>query len=215
MRLLIFPAILFTLSGLLGWAFADQLVFPEDYDEVVTWLRSHGDYGWLVGAGVILGDALLPLPSTPAMFAMGIIYGPFWGGLICGAAMVLAGLIGFGATRALGRRAALFLVGEKDLARTEAFYERWGMLAVIFGRAVGGPAEWAVILAGLSEMSVMRVFAGLCIGGFASGWVIAALGAYSVNEPAIAAALAIAFLGILLIVSRRMSGSTEPAASDA
>jgi hypothetical protein len=49
MRLLIFPAILFSATALLVWAFGDRLVFPEEYDEVVAWLRDQGSYAWLVG----------------------------------------------------------------------------------------------------------------------------------------------------------------------
>ena len=65
MRLLLFPIILFALGGTLAWVFADQLAMPEDYAELVTWLRAPGDYAWAVGLLLILGDALLPLPSAP------------------------------------------------------------------------------------------------------------------------------------------------------
>jgi uncharacterized membrane protein YdjX (TVP38/TMEM64 family) len=202
MRLLIFPAILFGVTALIAWAVGDRLVFPEDFDDVVVWLRSHGAYAWAVGGGVILADALMPVPSTPAMFSMGIIYGPLLGGIVCGTASVIAGLVGFGATRMLGRRGALYLVGEKDLLRTEAFYERWGLYAVVVGRAVGGPAEWAVILAGLSRMPFRSVLGALILGGFASGMVMAALGAGAVTRPLLAVAITLIVLGAMLLASR-------------
>jgi uncharacterized membrane protein YdjX (TVP38/TMEM64 family) len=206
-RLLIFPALLFGIAALLTWTLGDHLVFPESFDDVVVWLRGHGAYAWAVGGGVILADALLPVPSTPAMFSMGIIYGPLLGGLVCGTASVIAGLMGFGATRLLGRRAALYLVGEKDLQRTEAFYERWGLYAVVFGRAVGGPAEWAVILAGLSRMPFLHVLGALVLGGFVSGLVMAALGAAAVTQPLMAVAISSLLLGAMLVAGRWLTRS--------
>jgi uncharacterized membrane protein YdjX (TVP38/TMEM64 family) len=202
MRLLIFPALLFGLTALLGWTLGDRLVFPESFDDVVVWLRSHGAYAWAIGGGVILADALLPVPSTPAMFSMGIIYGPLVGGAVCGTASVIAGLAGFGATRMLGRRGALYLVGEKDLERTEAFYDRWGLYAVVLGRAIGGPAEWAVILAGLSRMPFGKVLGALILGGFVSGIVMASLGAVAVAQPLSAIAITLALLGAMLLGGR-------------
>jgi uncharacterized membrane protein YdjX (TVP38/TMEM64 family) len=208
-RLLFFPVTLLIIGSTLAYVFSDQLIFPEDYDAVVDWLRSHGDYAWAVGAAVILGDALLPLPSAPAMFAMGVIYGPLLGALISGTAMVFSGLIGYGAIVLLGRRGAEFIVGKDDLAHTERFYERWGTVAVIFGRAIGGFAEWAVIFAGLSKMPFTRVLAAICVGAYVASGVVATLGALSVFRPEIAIGISLAILGLIVLLSRWMSKQSE------
>jgi uncharacterized membrane protein YdjX (TVP38/TMEM64 family) len=202
MRLLIVPAILFGITALLLWTLGERVELPESLDEVVVWLRSHGDRAWLVGGGVILADSILPMPSTPALLTLGIIYGPLLGGLIGGVASVSAGMLGFGATRLLGRRGALFLVGERDLLRTQTFYARWGLYAVAFGRALGGPAELAVVIAGLSEMSLLSVLGALCLGGFVSGFVMAGLGAVAVTQPLLATAGVVTLLGTLLLLGR-------------
>ena len=209
MRLLLFPIILFALGGTLAWAFADQLAMPEDYAELVTWLRAQGDYAWAVGLLLILGDALLPVPSAPAMFAMGVIYGPLLGTLISGTAMVLASLIGYGSLKLLGRGAAVRIIGEADLERTERFYERWGMIAVIFGRAIGGPAEWAVIFAGLSNMPFRKVLGAISIGAYVASAVVASLGAMSVFEPVLALAISLAALAAIVLLSRWMSSKSD------
>ena len=209
MRLLLFPIILFALGGTLAWAFADQLAMPEDYAELVTWLRAQGDYAWAVGLLLILGDALLPVPSAPAMFAMGVIYGPLLGTLISGTAMVLASLIGYGSLKLLGRGAAVRIIGEADLERTERFYERWGMIAVIFGRAIGGPAEWAVIFAGLSNMPFRKVLGAISIGAYVASAVVASLGAMSVFEPALALAISLTALAAIVLLSRWMSSKSD------
>ena len=209
MRLLLFPIILFALGGTLAWVFADQLAMPEDYAELVTWLRAQGDYAWAVGLLLILGDALLPVPSAPAMFAMGVIYGPLLGTLISGTAMVLASLIGYGSLKLLGRGAAVRIIGEADLERTERFYERWGMIAVIFGRAIGGPAEWAVIFAGLSNMPFRKVLGAISIGAYVASAVVASLGAMSVFEPVLALAISLAALAAIVLLSRWMSSKSD------
>jgi uncharacterized membrane protein YdjX (TVP38/TMEM64 family) len=208
-RLLLFPIILFALGGTLAWVFADQLAMPEDYAELVTWLRAQGDYAWAVGLLLILGDALLPVPSAPAMFAMGVIYGPLLGTLISGTAMVLASLIGYGSLKLLGRGAAVRIIGEADLERTERFYERWGMIAVIFGRAIGGPAEWAVIFAGLSNMPFRKVLGAISIGAYVASAVVASLGAMSVFEPALALAISLTALAAIVLLSRWMTSKSD------
>ncbi len=208
MRLLILPTLLLGFSSLFLWGLGDRLAFLDEFDAVVAWLRAQGGYAWAVGAGVILSDAVLPAPSTLTTFALGIIYGPLLGGAIGGLASVLAGVLGFGATRLLGRRGALWLLGERDLARTQAFYERWGLYAVVLGRAIGGPAEWAVILAGLSNLRFLPVLGALCLGGFGSGFVMAALGAMAVTHPLAAVAASAALLTAILLVGHwlRRSG---------
>ena len=211
MRLILFPILLFVLGGTLAWLLADQLALPDDYDAVVAWLRTKGDVAWLVGAGVIMGDALLPLPSAPAMFAMGVIYGPVVGTLIAGTAMVGASLVGYGALRLLGRDLAARIVGERDLAATERFYERWGLTAVILGRAIGGPAEWAVLFAGLSRMPFRRVLLGIALGSYVASAVVASLGATSTYEPELAFVLSVGLAGIVALVSRRMIRASEDA----
>ena len=205
MRLILFPLILFAISSTLAWMFADQLAMPEDYGELVIWLRAQGDYAWAIGLLVIMGDAVLPLPSAPAMFAMGVIYGPLLGTLISGTAMVFASLVGYGALKLLGRSAAIRVIGEADVERTERFYDRWGMIAVIFGRAIGGPAEWAVIFAGLSNMPFKRVLGAICTGAYVASAVIASLGAMSVFEPALALAISLSILIAVVSLSRWMT----------
>ena len=120
MRLLIVPAVWLASGAMLTWVLGDTLSLPSSFDEVVAWLRGHGAYAWAVAAAVIVADAFLPVPSTPALASLGIIYGWLAGGLVASGALMVAGLLGFGTTRALGQRGARLLIGEADLARTIA-----------------------------------------------------------------------------------------------
>jgi len=52
---------------------------------------------------------------------------------------LLSHLLAFGMIRALGEGFTLWVVGERDLQRSRAFYERRGAYAVATAGAVGGP----------------------------------------------------------------------------
>ncbi len=190
-RLLLIPLLFLLFSSLTLLVFGHRLEVPETFAEAVEWLRSFDRWVWAVAMGVIIGDFLLPLPSTPAIVTLGIVYGPLMGGLLGGIATTIAGLLGFGITRALGRRGAAFLVGEDDLAWAERFYERWGIYAVVLGRAIGGPAEWLILIAGISGMPFPRVLVALIVGGFSASFVTAWLGDLAVDRPYLAITLVI------------------------
>ncbi len=204
MRLLLIPLLFVLLSGLTLLAIGDRLEIPGSFAEAVSWLRSFERWAWAAGMGVIIADFLLPMPSTPALVGLGIIYGPLVGGLIGGAAATIGGLLAFGLTRSLGRRGALFLVGERDLMRAQRFYERWGIYAVVLGRAIGGPAEWLVLIAGISDMAFLRVLGALIIGGFSAGFVNAWLGHVAVDRPLLALTLVMLLAVLLAWLGRRL-----------
>ena len=204
MRLLLIPLLFVLLSAGIFLAVGDRLEVPASFAEAVAWVRSFERWAWAVAMGVIVADFLLPLPSTPALVGLGIIYGPLIGGLLGGLATTLAGLLAFGLTRLLGRRGALFLVGERDLARAERFYERWGIYAVTLGRAIGGPAEWLILIAGISGMAFPRVLAGLIVGGFSAAFVNAWLGDLAVDRPLLAVTLVLVLAVALAWLGRRL-----------
>jgi len=205
MRLLIVPLSFLAFGLTTAWALGERWQVPGSLDAVVAWLRSYGEWAWLAASGVIAADAVLPMPSSPAMFTLGVIYGPAFGGLVGGTASLAAGLAGFGLVRALGPRGARWLVGEADLARAEAFYARWGFSAIALGKAVGGPAEWVVVLAGLSRMPARTVVLAIAIGAFPAGFTMAALGALAVDEPALSLAITVVVAAAVLWLARRLA----------
>ncbi|HYC00669.1 MAG TPA: VTT domain-containing protein [Candidatus Limnocylindrales bacterium] len=204
MRLLIIPVFYFLFTGLLWFTIGDRLDLPESFDEVVPWLRSFQSWAWAVAMAVVIADFLLPMPSTPALIGLGVIYGPWTGGALGGVACTTAGMMGFGLARMLGRRGALWLVDERELAAVERFYSRWGIYAVVFGRAVGGPAEWLVLTAGISGMSWLRALLGVMAGGFAAAFVHAMLGDIAVQRPLLALVIVLTLAGAMALVARWM-----------
>ena len=207
MRILLLPLLFFSLGALIVFFVGPALEFPESYADFLTWLESFEQWAWLAGSLMIIGDAVLPLPSDPTIFSFGLLYGGLLGGFIGGTAATIAGLLGYGLARLLGERGALFLVGEKDLGKTRSFYDSWGFAAVALGRAIGGPAEYLVVVAGLTHMPFVKVLSAILTGAYSAAFCISFLGAYSRINPILAVLLAIALvlslMGLFKLILRR------------
>ncbi|OUS00590.1 hypothetical protein A9Q81_10415 [Gammaproteobacteria bacterium 42_54_T18] len=137
------------------------------------------------------------------------MYGPIIGGALGSFGTFLAGIIGFYIARLMGEKGALFLLGENDLERANQFYEKWGFLAVALGRAIGGPAEYLVITAGLTKMSPSKVIAAVLIGGVSSSFCMAYLGSKASDNPYFAVISAVAMVVILLAIFKFLSRKAQ------
>jgi len=204
MRLLLIPLAYFAFTGVLWFFIGERIELLDSIDDVVPWLRGFESWAWAVGMGIVIIDFLLPMPATPALIGLGVIYGPLLGGLLGGVATTTGGMAGFTLARLLGRRGALYIATERELNKVEGFYRRWGIYAVVFGRAVGGPAEWLVLTAGISDMPWLRALLGVAAGGFAAAFVHSMLGDLAVERPMLALAAIIALAVIMGIAARVM-----------
>ena len=176
-------------------------------ETAVSWLRSFGDWAWAVAILLLLSDLVLPVPATAVMAGLGIIYGPVAGGLIGAAGSCLAGLVGYGACRLAGRRAALFLTGEKDLERGERFFSRSGGWAVVLSRWMPLLPEVVACMAGLMRMPFPRFFVALVCGSLPMAIVFASLGYAAVDRPLLAlSASALAPLLLWFVAKRFLRG---------
>ncbi|MCA9256315.1 MAG: VTT domain-containing protein [Phycisphaerales bacterium] len=196
---------------------APLLIFGDTFDvalsgdEAVARLRGYGQWAWIVGIGLIVADLLLPIPATAVMAALGIIYGPVVGGVVSGAASFLAGAIAYTATRMMGHRAAVFIVGERDLARTERFFERAGGYAIVFSRPLPILPEVTACLAGLAEMRRRVFFVALAIGSVVTGFAYAWVGHAGAANPGIAMAIGAIIPIAIWPIARRMLRATDAA----
>lgn len=167
------------------------------------WLRAQGALAPIAAIALLVADLVLPVPATAVMAALGILYGAALGGLIGAAGSFLAGCAAYGASRALGRRAAVFLAGEKDLARGERFFERAGGWAVALSRWMPVLPEAVACLAGLARMPARRFLLALACGSAPMAFTFAALGAAGASRPALALCVsALAPLALWPLASR-------------
>ncbi len=205
MRLLLIPLAFLAFGLTFMTTIGSGLEVPESMDEVAEWLRGYGPWAWAVAALVIAADSVLPMPTAPAMFVLGVIYGPLLGGFIGSAASTLAGAIGFGLVRFLGPRGARWVVGDADVARAEGFYDRYGLTAIVLGKAVGGPAEWVVLIAGLSRMPTSHVLLAIAVGAVPAGFVMATLGAMAIDRPWLSFGLTVGIAAAVVFAGQRLA----------
>lgn len=151
--------------------------------EGVRRLEAYGAWAWLLAIALIVSDLVLPVPGTAVITGLGMIYGPWLGGLIGGVGSVLAGLTAYGGSRWLGARFATWLVGDDDLRRLARFFERRGPLAIALSRWLPILPEALCCLAGISRMRFRVFLAALVIGGLPMSFLFAWLGRWLEVRP--------------------------------
>ncbi len=165
--------------------------------EGVERLRAYGRWAWLLAIALIVSDLVLPVPGTAIITGLGMIYGPWLGGLIGGVGSVLAGVTAYGGSRLLGARFARWLVGDEDLRRLALFFERRGPWAIALSRWLPLLPEALCCLAGISRMPFRVFVAALVCGGLPMSFLFAWLGRFFEARPL--AALVVSGLVPLLL----------------
>ncbi len=146
-------------------------------------LQAYGAWAWLVAIALIVSDLVLPVPGTAVITGLGMIYGPWLGGLIGGVGSVLAGLTAYGGSRLLGARFATRLVGADDLGRLAFFFSRRGPWAIALSRWLPILPEALCCLAGLARMPFRVFLAALVCGGLPMSFLFAWLGRSFEQQP--------------------------------
>ena len=102
---------------------------------------------------MVLQALAAPVPSFLITFANGLAFGVFWGWMLSLFGHVLAAVVCFGISRALGRGPVEVLIGRTGLESADRWFERWGTYAVFAGRLLPGVAFDAIsYAAGLTRM---------------------------------------------------------------
>ena len=138
-------------------------------------LDGEGLAGAALGVGLLVADALLPVPSSLVMIALGALYGP-----LVGALLSLAGRFGMAVVGlAIGRAGApvfFKLIGESRRRYAESLIERWGALALVFSRPVPILAETVALTAGAARLPWRRALPAALVGSLPEAIVYGLLG---------------------------------------
>lgn len=135
---------------LLFYFLVESLGVPQLVDPT-PWMNRGGAFAASLGAGLLIADVLLPVPSSLVMIAHGALFGVVIGTLLSLFGSVGAALFGF----ALGRRGGKFLdrvVTQEGRARADRLSDRWGALAIVVTRPFPLLAETMAIMAGASSL---------------------------------------------------------------
>jgi uncharacterized membrane protein YdjX (TVP38/TMEM64 family) len=138
-------------------------------------LESFGKWAWLVGIGLLVGDLLLPMPSTVVMSGLGYVYGVALGGLLASLGALGSAMLGYGLCRWIGEPMVDRLVGRAGLEQGRAVFDRHGPWLVALSRWLPIMAEVVACTAGMARMRCkLFAFAAICgcvPMGFGFAWV--------------------------------------------
>ena len=182
--------------------FGDQIEQLFVGDGAVERLRSYGSFAWLVAIGLLVSDVALPVPTTAVMAALGMIYGPILGGLIAALGSVVSGLVGYVLCRFMGRPVAIWLSGNRGLAKGEAVFAKTGGWFVALSRWLPIIAEVVACAAGLAKMQFSVFLAALICGSIPLGLAYATLGYLGTDRPILTLVLAAVLPFILWFLVR-------------
>lgn len=186
------------------------MIWGEHFDAALSldgaraWMERYGQWAWLAGVLLLCADIVLPIPSTVVMSALGLIYGCWLGGLIAAFGSALSGVVAYGACRALGHRAALWIAGEDGLAKGERLFARHGGWLVATSRWMPVLPEAVACLAGIVRMPWRTFLAALVCGSLPLGFGFAAIGALGASSPGLAMALSAIVPVLLWLLARRL-----------
>jgi len=169
----------------------------------VDWFQSFGSWAWAAAIGLLLADILLPIPGTSVMAAMGIIYGPLWGGIVSAAGSILAGSLAYGICRSVRRERVEWLTSAEGMDRIEDLFERWGGWLVAASRWLPVLPEMVAILAGLASMRARIFLPALACGSIPLGFAYASAGHLGSGSPGLTLLAAALSPLLLWLVVRR------------
>ena len=172
--------------------------------KAIDFLEKFGNYGWLIGIILLIGDLFLPLPATLIMSAMGYLYGPLVGGLLASLGNFLSGMLAFGICRSIGRKGALRILGQSDLDRGESLFENRGGWIVSISRWLPIIPEIISCMAGLNQMRVNKFTLALACGCLPLGFVFAWIGSTGRDEPVFALVISAVLPLILWLIAQKL-----------
>lgn len=148
------------------WRDVRRFLREAELEEAVDYLRGFG--GWtvvIVLALFVVESLLAPLPTWFLMIADGMLFGPWLGGLVSLAGVVLGALAAFSVARWVGRRFVRRLVPETLLSRVDDFSRANGFIVLLILRLLPFTSSdvWSYV-AGLSRLPLSHFLAATAIG---------------------------------------------------
>lgn len=186
------------------------VIWGADFESVFTpagavqWIEARGAWGAAALVALLAADVVLPVPATPLISAAGYVYGPVTGAALGALGSTASGLIAYCLCRKLGRRAAQRIVGEAELERARARFERSGPWIVALSRWMPIVPEVTSCLAGLTRMDARTFTLALVCGTLPMACVYAWIGASGHDAPLVALALSALVPGVLLLAVGRL-----------
>ena len=183
-----------------------------DASEVREYLRSYGVWAPIASLVLMILQALAaPVPGFLIVFANGLMYGVFWGGLLSLGGQLAAAIVCFWIARSLGRAPIEALLGRFGLGSADKWFAKWGTKGVLFSRMLPGVGFDAVsYAAGLTPIGFGAFLLATTAGTAPQTFVYAYLGEAAPDSARLllilsTAVLAVVIIGAILQSRRRSS----------
>jgi uncharacterized membrane protein YdjX (TVP38/TMEM64 family) len=160
-------ALLLLFSGL--FVLVESLQVPMLTE--ATFALEGGAVAAIVALALLVGDIVLPVPSSLVMMANGRLFGPLTGTALSVLGSVGLALAGFAVGRVGGPFMARFISTE-ERARAERMIGRWGLVAVVVTRPLPLLAETVAIMVGAAPSMRAPAVAGAAAAGALPGAVL-------------------------------------------
>lgn len=200
----------------LGLLEVGRLLAQGDFAAIREQLRGFGPWAPAAAFALIQVQAVLaPLPSFPLIYANGLLFGTFWGGLLSWVSVLVSAALCFGLARWWGRPLVERVVSPTALTRADALFERYGVFAVLLGRLLPLTAfDLLSYAAGLTPIRFRPFLVATAVGMTPATFLMAAAGDLerASRGTAIAAVLGIAALaGLAAWLRHRLGPAAAPA----
>ena len=187
-----------------------ELLGVEPLTDPKSLLGAGGALAAVAGAGLLIADVFLPVPSSGVMLAHGALFG-----MVVGVALSLLGSLGafavaFGVGRT-GSPAVGRLVSDEERSRADRLLRRWGVLAIVVTRPVPILAETTAFVAGTSSLGWRPSLVAALLGLPPAALLYAAAGARAASFAAGALVFAVVILLRLAVVALSPRTGREPA----
>ncbi len=126
-------------------------------------LAAGGAAAAVLGVGLLVADAVLPVPSSLVMISLGALFGAVAGSLLALGGRFGMAVVGFAVGRA-GAPVLVKLIGRARREHAGELLERHGALAIVLSRPVPLLAETVVLTAGAAGMSWRLALAAAFVG---------------------------------------------------
>jgi uncharacterized membrane protein YdjX (TVP38/TMEM64 family) len=172
-----------------------------DVHEVREYLRSYGIWAPIASLCLMILQALAaPVPGFLIVFANGLAYGVFWGGLLSLTGQLLAAVLCFWIARSLGRAPVEALLGRFGLGSADKWFSKWGTKGVFVSRMIPGVGFDAVsYAAGLTPITFGAFLLATTAGSAPQTFIYAYLGQSAPDSARLLLILSTVVLAVVII----------------
>jgi len=174
-----------------------------DVHEVREYLRSYGIWAPIASLCLMILQALAaPVPGFLIVFANGLAFGVFWGGLLSLTGQILAAMVCFWIARSLGRAPVEALLGRFGLGSADKWFSKWGTKGVFFSRMIPGVGFDAVsYAAGLTPITFGAFLLATTAGSAPQTFIYAYLGQSAPDSARLLLILSTVVLAVVIILA--------------